>query len=554
MTDRRPSWPTLALLLALVVSLAAKLAVLDVGAPFISIDDRTTFEGGFLVWFGHAPPQRMYLECWMAGALSVANYAFRVLTHATSGGLGLNIVADAYRDYYLAPDSYARVYRLFTIAVDLLAAGLAWRLARLALGTAWRGWAAVLPPAMFLLTYNTVWADIVARPDAMLPLFMVAGLLMYYRSDFGRRQGWLLGAGFMLGLGAGLKLHLAFAVILLLGDLVRVHGLRTAVRLGWAFALLSLLAFAVSAGIPLFDPLKYVKLRVTNAKDDASPWIKWGEQFITMLRGGGWVALPLALAAVLHRGGASFRRASPVAASLVFQAAGWLVLFGAIRQLRAYWMLPALPLFYIAAIGFLVAMAVRHPSWSRAAVATAAACVVILSVQSVREVNLLRGSAQNGLRAWITANVGHDEPFFVFGYDGLVMPRGTHCLATIAAGIERGLVQDRAEGQSFTSRHLKNWEEQNELRLQDLLGGRCDAGWEYYSYYSTPLERYADLVDMSTMRYIMVEERFDNPPDFPLAQYLAADFTQVAETVGAGGRGYGLKYRIFERRDGDGRP
>jgi hypothetical protein len=129
----------------------------------------------------------------------------------------------------------------------------------------------------------------------MLPLFMVAGLLMYYRSDFGRRQGWLLGAGFMLGLGAGLKLHLAFAVILLLGDLVRVHGLRTAVRLGWAFALLSLLAFAVSAGIPLFDPLKYVKLRVTNAKDDASPWIKWGEQFITMLRGGGWVALPLAL-------------------------------------------------------------------------------------------------------------------------------------------------------------------------------------------------------------------------------------------------------------------
>ena len=57
MTDRRPSWPTLALLMALVVSLAAKLAVLDVGAPFISIDDRTTFEGGFLVWFGHAPPQ-----------------------------------------------------------------------------------------------------------------------------------------------------------------------------------------------------------------------------------------------------------------------------------------------------------------------------------------------------------------------------------------------------------------------------------------------------------------------------------------------------------------
>jgi hypothetical protein len=384
----------------------------------------------------------------------------------------------------------------------------------------------------------------------MLPLFMTAGLLMYYKSDFGRRQGWLLGSGVMLGLGAGLKLHMAFAVIFLLADLVRVHGVRTTVRVGWAFAAIALVAFLVSAGIPLFDPLKYVKLRVTNSKDDASPWIKWGEQFIAMLRGTGWLLLPLTVGAVLHRGPASFRRSNPVASSLVFQAIGWLVLFGAIRALRAYWMLPALPLFYVAAVGFLVAVSRLRPALGRAAPVLGALALVVLAGQTWREVGLLRGSEQNGLRAWITTNVGRDEPFFVFGYEGLVMPRGTHSLQTIATGIERGLRKDRAEGQPFTGRHLKNWEEQIELTLQDMLGGACAEGWEYYSYFSTPFDRYSDLVDMNAMRYVMVEERFDNPPDFPLPAYLADDFQLVAETRGAGGRGYGLAYRIYERRDG----
>ncbi len=553
MSERRATWPTLALLLVLLLSLAAKLAVLKVGAPFVSIDDRTTFEGGFLVWFGHAPPQRMYLECWLAGLVSVLNFAWRVLSHAAPGGLGLNIVADAYRDWYTAPDSYAHAYRAVAIVVDLAAAFLTWRLARRALGEAWRGWAAVLPPALFLLSYNTVWADVVARPDSMLPLFMVAGLLMYYRSDFGRRGGWLLGAGLAFGAGAGLKLHMAFAVVFMLADLVRVHGPRTALRLGWACALVSVAAFLVSAGIPLFDPLKYVKLRMTNAKDDASPWIRWGEQFVTMLRGTGWLVLPLTVGAVLHRGPRSFRGAGPVAASLVFQAIGWLVLFGAIRQLRGYWMLPAMPLFFIAAAGFLVAMAARRPGWTRPAIAVAAACVLVAAGQSWREVGLLRGSEQDGLRSWIRTNVPHEAPFFVFGYDGLVLPRNTHCLQVVAEGVERGLRADRAAGQDFTSRHLKNWEEQNELRLQDLLGGRCDTGWEYYSYYSTPLDKYAGLVDMEAMRFVMVEENFENPPDFPLATFLAGGFDLVAETVGAGGRGYGLKYRIYQRREGQAR-
>jgi hypothetical protein len=552
MRERRSKLPLLFLAAALLFSLACKLAVIKVGGPWVSIDDRTTFDGGFLAWFGQAPPQRMYLECWIAGVLSVGNYAFRVLSHAVPGTIGLNIVADAYGDYYRNPDTYAHVYRAFVLLLDLAAAGLTWRLARRVFGDLGRGWAAVLPPAMFLLTYNTVWADIVARPDAMLPLFMTAGLLMYYRSDFGRQQGWLLGAGFVLGLGAGLKLHLALAVLLLLGDLIRVHGLRQAIRMGWAFAALSLLAFLVSAGIPLFDPLKYVKLRVTNAKDDASPWIKWGHEFITMLRGAGWVVLPLTVGAMLQRGVGSFRRLNPVAASLVFQSIGWLLLFSAIRQLRAYWMLPALPLFYIAAVGFLACAVRERQRWLRPAVVVAAVAIVSLSVQSVLEVGRFRAADQNGLRAWIRSNVARTDPFFVFGFEGLVLPRSTQALATIAAGIERGIAADRASGQSFTARHVKNWEEEVELARQDFLGRRCDDGWEFYSYHTTPFDKYQGLVDMEAMRYIMVEEHFENPPDYPLAAYLAEHFDLVAETVGAGGEGYGLHYRIYGRRVGGG--
>ncbi|MBK8015289.1 MAG: glycosyltransferase family 39 protein [Betaproteobacteria bacterium] len=552
MFDRRPSAPVAFLLLIGALSLAAKLAVLKVGGPFVSIDDRTTFEGGFLVLFGQAQPQRMYLESWITGLLCLANYGFRIVTGAVPGGLGLNLVADAYRDYYLRPDSYVHVYRAFVIMVDLIAAVLTWRLARRFLGDAWRGWAAVLPPAMYLLTYNTIWADVVARPDAMLPLFMTAGLLLYYRSDFGRHQGWLLGSGFVLGLGAGLKLHLAFAVVFLLADLIRVHGWRGALRTGWGFAALSLLAFLVSAGIPLFDPLKYVKLRLTNAKDDASPWIRWGEQFLAMLRGSGWVVLPLAVGAIVHRGPLSFRRSHPLAASLLLQTAAWLVLFGLIRQLRAYWMLPALPVFYLAAVAFLVAVVRARPSLGRVVAAWAVLALSVLALQSGREVARFRAVDQNGLRSWVQKNVSKDEPFFVFGFDALVLPRRTSCLAVIADGIRRGVAGDRAAGVPFTERHLKIWEEETELARQDMLGGRCDDGWEHYTYYTTPFERYEGLIDMNRMRYVLVQDQFADPPDFPLDRYLADSFRFVTELTGAGGEGYGLKYRVYRRGAADG--
>jgi hypothetical protein len=81
-----------------------------------------------------------------------------------------------------------------------------------------------------------------------------------------------------------------------------------------------------------------------------------------------------------------------------------------------------------------------------------------------------------------------------------------------------------------------------------MLGGVCEEGYEFYSYYTTPFDKYAGIIDMGRMRYVMVQENFGNPSDYPLDSYLAENFVPVAETMGAGGRGYGLRYQIYERK------
>src|SRR5688500_5050552 len=55
----------LVLAIAAVVSLALKAVNVSVGAPQYMIDDFTLYEGGFLVWFGQAPPQHAFLEAWL---------------------------------------------------------------------------------------------------------------------------------------------------------------------------------------------------------------------------------------------------------------------------------------------------------------------------------------------------------------------------------------------------------------------------------------------------------------------------------------------------------
>lgn len=541
----RLSWFVLAA--ALVLSLALKVPHLGLGSPYVTIDDDTAYKGGFLVWFGAAPPQRMYLESWVNGMSSLAVYVGRKAAAGDVRGLGLNLVADAYRDFYNHPETYVKVYRGLMLSVDLATAALLLALGRALLPGRRVRWVSIVAAAMYLLSYNTIWCGIVARPDTLTAFFGTLGLLGYYRSDFGRRRPPFYLAAVAFGLCAGMKLHGAFFVVFILLDMVREHGLHRGLATAVPFVLVAVSAFAVAAGTPLFDPLKYVKLRMLNVADDKSPWIQWGDQVVTALRGAGWLVLPLvvwsAVAAWRERADVEQNRLR----SLALLASCWLLLFLGLRQLRAYWMLPALPLLYLAALASLASL--RR---GRLAAAVVAALLLVLGWQSVEQARKLRRVGYGELREWVRTNVRAEEPFFIFGYSALDLPKNTQCMSKTRQGLERGLAADLAAGVPYVERHLKNWEEQSALSLMDLLGFRNEPGWEFYSYFGTPLDRFRGIVDIDDMRYLLVQEGFNSPPDFPLGDYLAEDFDLVATDVtGNGGGDFGLAYRIYRRKGGD---
>jgi hypothetical protein len=520
-----------------------RLAAINVGSPFITIDDKSAFEGGFLVWFGHAPPQRMYLESWLYGIVCIAVYVGKVIAGTSSGALDVDIVARAYRDFYGHPELYVTVYRAFNLVVDLMTALLVYRIALHALGERWRGWAAACVAAMYLLSYNTLWSGVVARPDSFLTFFCCLGLLLYLKSDGGRNQTLLLGGAAALGIAAGMKLHGAFLVIFICIDLLRLHGLRDGMRNALLLAVVSVLFFCVAAGSPLFDPLTYAKLRFENYVDDRSPWLHWGAQFWSMLRGTGWLTLALAIPGawvILAR-----RRSMPGEEnlrSILLVGAGWLLLFALTRQLRPYWMLPALPVFYILAV--YGATSLLRKRWG---VVAAGLMIAVLAAQFAIQLRELRVARYNELRDWVVANAA-GRPFYILGFDALILPKNTTCMTRTAQALERRIKHDLAAGLPFTLRHAKNWEESSSLALLDMLGFAYEPGYEFYDYYSTPPEMLSGIVALDRMNLLVVQERFDLDQVPEIRDKLTTEYRPIAERYGAGGGERGLKYLIYERR------
>lgn len=547
MTEQDKSIPgkgvALFLGLAFLASFLVKLVNIKVGAPFVTIDDDTTFQGGFLVWFGNAPPQRMYLESWLCGLTSLATYVVKSLLGQTSAGLGSNLVADAYQDYYRAPDTYVHVYRMFVLGLDMITAWMVYRLGTLTLGRLWGGWAAALAAGMYLFTFNTVWCDVVARPDALVAVFSTAGLFFYYRSEFGDRRDSFWLAAVLLGTAAGLKLHACLFVVFIVLDLWRVWGWRRALSLAVPLTLIAVTCFALASGMTLFDPLRYVKLRLLNVKDDESPWIQWGEQFYAMVRGSGWLVVPVLLLGAWRELGPGRWRRRDSMASVFFLAVCWLLLFASIRQLRAYWMLPALPLFYIAflaAVGRLRNLRLR---WVLVGLVGA-----VMVGQTTWEAYRFQAFDYNSLRTWIARNIDPQEPFFIYGYEAVELPKNNACLERKRVGILRGLEQDRLSGDSHVLRHLKNWEEESTLALFDLLQGRQDEGFTYYSVFGTPLDKFAGIIGLDEMGHIFVQRGFDPVAHGLPVGYLEENFEKVAELTGPGGGGSGLGYQVYRRR------
>lgn len=535
-------WMYFGLFLVAVFSLSLKINTLQVGAPYVTIDDQTMYEGGFLVWFGQAPPQRMYLESWVSGIVSIATYAARSV--ASGDSVGLNLVADAYRDFYLSPDPYVTSYRSVMLLVDMLTAFLIFLAAReIFRDSPTRDSTAALATSLFLLTYNTLWCYVVARPDTLMTFFAVLGLWLYYRSDFGNRFGSLLLSGISFGLATGMKLHGAFFVVFICVDMWRQLGLKVAFCRLFAFGLLSVISFSVAAGSILFDPLLYIKLRLLNARDDASPWLVWGDQFIAMLRGTGWLVIPVLVATVAY----TLRRHSDDAnlgrlKSLILLSVLWLLLFSAIRVLRPYWMLPALPLFYMIAaygIGQLSRIHWRYP--------VVALLVVVMGCQITFQMRAFTSTPFNELRDWVSININPEDGFYIAGYSAVNVPKNTNSIREHTTLIKASLETAVTNGESFTERHIRLWEERARLRLYDMLNFTNNEGYQYQSYHLIEPNDLPGGNLRSSMRYVLVQEHFSSDDQSRMLEELRAHYQVVAQLVGPGGGGQGLSYDVYKR-------
>lgn len=526
-------------LLVSAFAIAAFMALMNlrVGGPQVNIDDFSLYEGGFLVWFGHAPPQHAYLECWINGLTSLFTFFVKnVLLSGETNAIGLEFVSHAYSDFYYRPDVYYASYRFVIVMFFLATAGLIYLIGLQCVRDRLAGLAPALAAIFYLFSFNAYWCNLAGRPDTLVAFFAVLGLYFYLRSDYRNDSPWFWLAAVAFGVAAGLKLHGAFFAIFAALDLLRVKGLRAGLRSALLFAVLSVALFMVSDGALLFDPLKYVKARMLTYQDDHSPWLIWGQQFWTILRGSGWLAGPLALVALFFlRGEVKQEKIR----SVVFIGLCFLLLFASIRQLRAYWMLPALPLFYLSALVVLDRM--KQLGYGVALIA-----VAVCMGQSIVEVKKIQASHYNELRSWVESTVTERDSVYLVGYTVLRVPRSQSANTLLKSLIEKSLVEDTPNF-GFTYRHLKNWEELTTLRLLDMLISESGKGYNVIGYLERGVDFEKDESFLKAYNYIIVQDRFGLENCAGFERYLEQNFTLVTQLIGEGGEGYGLNYKIFIR-------
>lgn len=538
MTGVKKPWKTALLISAFTIAAFMALLNLQVGGPQVNIDDFSLYEGGFLVWFGHAPPQHAYLECWINGATSLATFFVKnVLLGGETNRLGLEFVSHAYSDFYYNPDVYYATYRFVLVLFFLATAGLVFLIGKQCVRERFDGLAPTLAAVFSLFSFNAYWCNLAGRPDTLVAFFAMLGLYFYVRADYKDDSPWFWLAAVTFGVTAGLKLHGAFFAIFAALDLLRVKGFRDGLRSAFLLAVLSVALFMVADGALLFDPLKYVKARMLTYHDDLSPWLVWGQQFLAILRGSGWLTVPLMLGSWFCLRGEG--RQTKIR-SVVFIGLCWLLLFASIRQLRAYWMLPALPLFYLSAL--IVADRLKQARWLAVALVAA-----VLLAQSMMEVRKISTSPYNDLRHWVETTVTKTDAIYLVGYSVLRLPRSEAANALVRSTIEQAVATD-AKTHGFTYRHLKNWEELTALRLLDMLIPLPNKGFNIITYPERTVNFSKDDDFLRPYSYIIVQEHFALDDRSALTNYLKQHFKLVGQLTGEGGRGYGLVHHIYQRK------
>ena len=321
-------WWWVALTVAFTLSAGLKAVNLRVGGPQYMIDDFSLFDGGFLVWFGQAPPQHAYLECWVNGLCSLRIGVRTALsgTWATAR----RAISSRRRCVTTTTRPTFTMRHIVPFSWGSTSSPRSWC-------SSWRG-ARWMDDSRGRCGYGAVSVHIqhaVVRArgptryahDARRHRWRRLYLLSEGQTD---REGFWW-AAVACGLAAGLKMHGGLITIFIVIDLIRRRGLRAGVRPALCFAATAFFFFLVADGSLPFDPLKYVKARWATYHDDYSPYLHWGNQFRVMLRPTVIVLIPLAVYGAVQ----ALRRRSPQAIqSLAVVALGWLVDFSLTRQLQ----------------------------------------------------------------------------------------------------------------------------------------------------------------------------------------------------------------------------
>jgi len=541
--------PFMIVMLIAAISIILKLHVFTVGAPYVTIDDNTLYEAGFLVWFGEAPPQRMYFESWLAGVTSIFTYLCKLISAGNLDLVSINLVADAYRDFLNHPEQYIYSYRALMLTVDISTAIIIFFFARHIFSTLKNAdWLAALSAGLFLLSYNTAWCFLVARPDTITTFFVVLGTFFYFKSNFGENKNYFYGSAIALGIATGFKLHAALFVTFFILDMIRQLGFIVAIKRSIPFGLISVFIFSVAAGTLLFDPLLYIKLRALNIRDDESPWLQWGDQFITALKGTGYIIAPAIIFGIPFYWAKNKSTIPAHIKSILFVAFALLVFFLSIRQLRAYWMLPALPIFYVAAIYLLSTL--KNKLITYLLITVTGLMFFYQIYQQSREFDNARYSE---LSTWVQKNIAEKDAIYIIGYETLFLPCNTTCLKNRKTSLEFLIDQALHSGENYTARHVRLWEERARLEFINMLEVKSDSGFNYYSLNSTPLESLKGAIEFKDIKYVLAMQDYRSTEADKLLLRVQQEFTKVATLMAPGGKAgtKGLPYDIYVRKQHD---
>jgi hypothetical protein len=235
-------------------------------------------------------------------------------------------------------------------------------------------------------------------------------------------------------------------------------------------------------------------------------------------------------------------KGDPRLASVIFLSVCWLVLFASIRVLRAYWMLPALPLFYMAA-AFVIVYAARA-YWRLPVLAL---LFGVFGTQLWLESKAFRDVPFNELRSWVTQNVEPDDTVYILGYTALNLPLNTSAIQQHKQVLEAGFSDSVADDESFIMRHIRLWEERARYRLFNMLNFQSGVGYRYFGYNSFLPDVMEQFVSFDKVNFILLQDHFDLSGEAELSRLLQEEYKPVTSLTAPGGGGYGLSYYVYKR-------